>query len=704
MVGFVVFSNNPVSSIKKGIHSNMRSFPYVQPIRTRAALVALSLFVLSGVTAVQAQTAADAVVESGRFRLHKFQQAIGEESYEIKRDGASLVVTSDFKFTDRGTAVPLKASLRLKNDLTPESFVIKGNIARGSTIDTTVTINGSLADIREGTQTRTANVPRRFFTVAGYAPTTVQMLLIRYLNKYKVKGALPTLPGGSVVVERRGTDRVTRGSDSVELTRYIVSGLIWGRESVWTDGEGNLVALVGLDAEFDHFESVREGYEDSLNLFVSRAAEDGMAALSELSQRISPRSRGVLAIVNANLIDGNGAAPVLNAVVVIENGRIKAVGPRASVTIPKNAKVFDAGGKYMLPGLWDMHAHFAQVEWGPVYLAAGVTTVRDVGNEFDFIKSIRDAVRDGRGLGPRMLLAGIIDGEHPTAVGIIRADTPEQGRAAVNKYKNAGFDQIKVYSSIKPDVLKAICEEAHRLGLTVTGHIPRGMNAIQGVEAGMDQINHISYLPGVFLPAGTQMKPTVVPPPIDFNSPEALKTIQFFKDHHTVFDPTMALYEWILHPTNVPVASFEPGAAKLPAELVAPINNAGISPENAAAAQSNRAMFIKIIGVLHRAGVTIVAGTDQAIPGHSLKRELELYVEAGFTPMEAIQAATIVPARVMKQDRDSGTVEVGKIADLVLVEGNPLENISNLRNNRFVVTNGRLFECAKLWESVGFKP
>ena len=200
------------------------------------------------------------------------------------------------------------------------------------------------------------------------------------------------------------------------------------------------------------------------------------------------------------------------------------------------------------------------------------------------------------------------------------------------------------------------------------------------------------------------MKPTIAPPPIDFNSPEAQKTLQFFKDHHTVFDPTMALYEWILHPKNVPVAQFEPGAATLPPELVAPINNSGMPPESADAARANRQRFLEIIGALHRAGLTIVAGTDQAVPGHSLKRELELYVEAGFTPMEAIQAATIVPARVMKRDREVGTVEAGKFADLILVEGNPLENISNLRNTKIVITNGRMFECAKLWQSVGFKP
>ena len=195
-----------------------------------------------------------------------------------------------------------------------------------------------------------------------------------------------------------------------------------------------------------------------------------------------------------------------------------------------------------------------------------------------------------------------------------------------------------------------------------------------------------------------------MPPTVDVNSPLAKQTIQFFKDHHTVFDPTLSVMEMFLHPADTPFASFEPGAAKVPRELYAPINNTGVSATRAASAKISLDLFSNIVGVLHKEGLTIVAGTDQVVPGHSLRREIELYVKAGFTPMEAIQAATIVPARVMKQDKDSGTVEIGKFADMILVDGNPLENISNLRNTKFVVTNGRMFDCAQLWQSVGFKP
>lgn len=661
-------------------------------------------FVLAFAAHAQAQSAAaPSVVESGRFRLHKFEQPIGEETYEVTREGDSLVVKSHFKFTDRGSPVPLETTLRTRQDLTPESFEIKGKTARGSTIDTSVEIKNGGAVIREGKETRQASVPARFFTVAGYAPAAVQMLMLRYLATHNVKGPLQTLPGGAVTVEKRGADRISVGGREVELTRYSVSGLIWGRESLWLDRERNLVALVCVDAEFDHFEALREGYEAALPVFVARAAEDGMAALAELSSRMSPRRTGALVITNANVIDGTGRAPISDAVVVVEQGRITSVGPRASVKLPKGARLFDARGGYVLPGLWEMHAHFEQVEWGPVYLAAGVTTVRDVGNEFEFMTAVRDAIKEGRGLGPRILLAGVVDGDSQMALGRIRANTPEEARAVVRRYHDAGFQQIKVYSSVKPAILKELAAEAHRLGMTVTGHVPNGMNAIEAVEAGMDQINHIQYLPPVLMPKGYKPQPGVVPK-FDFESAEAKEALQFFKAHHTVFDPTLVIFEWLLHPSDVPFSQFEPGAAKLPRELYAPINNTGLPPERAAYGRELLAQLLRITGELHRNGLTVVAGTDQVVPGHSVRREIELYVQAGFTPLEAIQAATSVPARVMGMEKDLGTVEAGKVADLVIVEGNPLERISNIRNTKFVVADGRVYDCAQLWQSVGFKP
>jgi imidazolonepropionase-like amidohydrolase len=540
----------------------------------------------------------------------------------------------------------------------------------------------------------------------------MQMLMVRYWATHGSPAQLATLPSGTVKVEPRGQDTMRiagkDGTKDEKLDRYTVEGLIWGRETLWFDAQHNLVAEVSTDAEFDHFEAIRDGYESALGDFVGRAGADGMSALAEISKGISGSRASTIAIVGGLLIDGTGAAAVPNAAVVIHDGRIVAAGPRAKVKIPKHATVVDAKGKTILPGLWDMHAHFEQVEWGPIYLAAGVTTVRDCGNEFEFITAVRDAVAQGRGLGPRLLLAGIVDGSSTYTIGVERVDTPEQARMWTDRYHAAGFQQMKIYSSVKLEELKVVADEAHRLGMTVTGHIPEGLNAYQAIEAGQDQINHIGYVADIMRAPLAENAKRIdrlnASANIDLDGPEARKALAFLKDHHTVVDPTIALSEFFTATTAKPPASFEPGVNKVAPELAEQLTDVGPPTERSAIGEKVFQKELEIVGALHRAGIPVVAGTDQTVPGHSLHREIELYVQAGFTPMEAIQAATIVPAHAMGLDKESGTVEKGKRGDLILVSGNPLENIHQIRNVEYVITNGTMFHTAELWRSVGFKP
>jgi imidazolonepropionase-like amidohydrolase len=366
--------------------------------------------------------------------------------------------------------------------------------------------------------------------------------------------------------------------------------------------------------------------------------------------------------------------------------------------VPEGAQVqiVDAHGKSVLPGLWEMHAHFEQVEWGPIYLATGVTTARDVGNEREFIVAARDAIAAGRGIGPRLVMAGVVDGSGPFSLGVIRVDTPEQAREQVQKYKAAGFQQIKIYSSVKPDILKIVTAEAHRLGMTVTGHIPFGMNAIQGIEDGMDQINHIEYLTAVMVDPKSQT--------IDPDTPNVKSVIKLLLEHHTVVDPTLALMEIITHSTDKPMSAFEPGILRVAPELREGLETMGVPPQRGEQMAAVFRSMVATVRLLHQAGVPIVAGTDQSVPGFSLDREIELHVQAGFTPMEAIQSATLVAARAMGMEKDAGTIEAGKRADVIVVDGNPLENISDIRKVSTVFAGGRMYQPAALWTSVGFKP
>ena len=320
---------------------------FVSRTNSRASLSLALVAGFSLLTPIPLRTQQPApVLEQGKFTLHKFEQPIGEETYEIRRDGDSIATKIDFKFTDRGTTVPLTTTFRAAQDLTPQAFEIKGRTARPVSIDETITIDNGTVHLRSRDKQSDAAPPSGpFFTIAGYAPTTMQMLMVRYWATHGSPAQLATLPSGSVKIEPRGQDTIHVGTKDETLDRYTVEGLIWGRETLWFDANHNLVASVTTDAEFDHFEAIRDGYESALGDFVGRAGADNMIALVDISKGIPGSHSSTLAIVGATLIDGTGAAPVADSAVVIQNGRIKAVGPRSKVKIPNDANVIDAKRK-----------------------------------------------------------------------------------------------------------------------------------------------------------------------------------------------------------------------------------------------------------------------------------------------------------------------------------------------------------------------
>jgi len=498
-------------------------------------------------------------------------------------------------------------------------------------------------------------------------------------------------------IEYAGADSFAIEGKTVKLKRYTIANLAFGKEVLWLNEQVQLAAVMTFAGGLP-FEAVGTEYESALPQFVRSGVAEEMRILAGLQRQAPPENSGAFAIVGATLIDiVDGHAPVPDSVVIVRDGRIAAAGRRDQVAIPKGMAVVKAAGQTLLPGLWEMHTHFSGVEFGPALLAAGITTARDCGGEFDFLVAVRDTIEKQHGLGPRLLLAGLVDGSGPAAFGAVSADTPEEARAVVARYHAAGFQQIKLYTLLKPDVVAALSAEAHRLGMTVTGHVPSALNAFQGVEAGMDQINHLNYASQMMRAPGNRE-------PIDFKSDRAVRAVQFLQEHHTVIDPTASWGEMAGHTRDLDVSSFEPGIAKAPYTLASKFISLGGPATGSAAFQARISENVAVIGALHRAGIPIVAGSDTGLLGYGLHREMELYVKAGMTPFEAIQTATIVPAKAMKLDRELGTIEPGKRADLILVDGNPLENISDIRRVSRVVANGRLYDCQKLWKVAGFTP
>ncbi len=595
----------------------------------------------------------------------------------LKRKQAVICKASSI-FLDRSTAVDLTASLDLDHSGSPLHLVVKGRNYRLFNSDSDLVISPGHVRVRDLARETDLTIGKVFFPIDNYAPIGVQEALIQFWLSHGRPEEIASAPSGPVHIKSRSS---TSSRDNAGSERLSIEGVVWGTETAWLES-GRLVALTTWAGALP-FEAVRDGYESKVNEYIRQGAQDRVADLKALTARLKPIQASTFALVGGTVIDGTSRKPIEGATIVIRNGRIAAVGPGASTPVPSGVPSVDAAGKTIVAGLWDMHAHAAQVDWAPVYLASGVTTIRDMGGEMAFLTAARDAIASGTALGPRYLLAGLIDGPGPQAFGAVTAATPEDGVAIVQRYHDAAFDQMKIYDYVTPDVVKTITAEAHRLGMTVTGHVPRNMTSQSVVEAGFDQIAHMQ-LRG---PA---------------NSETSVSQIAFFKQHNTVMDPTQSWSELSSRPSEVPLADLFPGIERLPRPLTRMFNSMNVRSGDAQTIRTRQIESLNLLKAAVEAGVLVVTGTDKGVPGFSLAREIELYVDGGMTPLQAIQAATIMPARAMQLDHDSGTIEAGKRADIVILDANPLDNIRNIRSARQVISNGRLYNCNALWVAAGF--
>jgi imidazolonepropionase-like amidohydrolase len=633
---------------------------------TFVALGLLSAFGVrhSGFTAGQNET-------SRTLRLFLLGHDIGTERSTIERSGPTSTLTSHFEYKDRGLTVALDGTLTYRDDYSPVSYKVHGKSYRYFSVDSVV---DSIAEKRPA------------FPIDGMAPLAVQELLIRYWLDHGRPATIVALPSGDPIhiSEQPSGDPLGDGS---KLRHFAIDGVIWGREHVWLNAGDLRLRAVTTTAGVLPFEAVDENVPLRTGAASISAAgvTQGLRSL-ERDAALRPLHSGSFALVGGRLIDGTGAAPVEDATVIVQDGRIAAAGPRARVPLPRGLPVVNVAGRSILPGLWDMHAHVGQPEWGLAYLAEGVTTVRDMGGEFPILTTLRDAwnkTASARALGPRLLMAGLIDGPGPRAFGSVSAGTAEEGRAAVARYLASRFEEIKLYNLLDRQTTQAIIDAAHANGMKVTGHIPNALNLRELVEMGADQVAHLVV-------RGTP------------GTPEFRDTIAMLKAHGTVLDPTLSWNELLGRSRDTPIESFQPGITRVAPPLKRLLEGANGGTVTAEQARARIERQLAVVKALHDAGVPFVAGTDKGVPGASVQREIELYVEAGLTPLDAIRAATAIPARVMGVDRETGTIAPGLRADVIVVDGNPLERISDLRKVSMVSTAGRLYETAPLWRAAGF--
>jgi imidazolonepropionase-like amidohydrolase len=414
----------------------------------------------------------------------------------------------------------------------------------------------------------------------------------------------------------------------------------------------------------------------------------------------SPRP---IAIVHATVIDATGAPPQTDMTVVIVGDRITQLGKAAVVEIPPQAQVLDAKGKFLIPGLCDMHVHLSWTGPSalPVLVANGVTRVRDMGGILAEIDEWRAGIAAGTLAGPAIVRAGPALNGKEFAFHQLAVTSDAEARAAVRTLHKVGVDFIKIHRALSREAYFALIEEARRLQIPVAGHVPTTVSPAEASDAGQASLEHTETLfEGTFSAQMTNVREELLEAIIRFKQTDAGTLFARFARNGTAFTPTLVAYRRSAEPpeawTNDPRDRFVSSRSRrLSRDNVTP------APATVLAARKRVfAEFVELVGLMNRNGVTLLAGTDLATigiyPGFSLHDELALLVEAGLTPMQALQAATRNPAKFLGRLEQLGTIEAGKVADLVLLDANPLEDIRNTQKIRAMILNGRLLNRREL--------
>lgn len=496
------------------------------------------------------------------------------------------------------------------------------------------------------------------------------------------------------VAEKNGFTIFFHGPDKLNgitgrLNCYSVSDLTWGHCFVWVNSNFEVKAAVCPLVAYTIY-AVDEKSASALPSLESAYAKRSMEFYQKQIQLVSRQA--ITAITHVQLWDGSSNIIQKDMTVVFSEKQVIAVIPTAAFKM-KNVFVIDGTGKTIIPGLWDMHMHVKQTEWLPASLAAGITYVRDMGNNYNYIKTLSALSNMHKAASPYIFKAGWIDarGNFPFEYSGMQANTREAAGEWVNKYYRDGFGQIKIWENTSREITTAIIGAAHQKGMEVVGHVPQAFSFSQIMEAGINEISHLSEIVYGYKDDSI------------YNSTP--KVVSLFKKHQVRIDPTFVVLDIGWRNKNKPLSEIEPGASCANKYVLNVWQAFGVdSARNATRGGEVMKDEGDMIVALYRAGVPVVAGADGGIPGHSLHRELELYVRAGLTPMEAIRTATVIPAGILLKHPDKYLIKKGNEPNFILLNGDPFDNISNIRKVRYTVVKGKILESKALWEMVGFRP
>lgn len=588
----------------------------------------------------------------------------------------------------------------------PASVTVRGVSPQGDVAESFNLTDGTASWQSPVDKGSAAGAGSKFYAAYGGPNDTNAWLVERLIAAPDHK--LDLLPGGQARAEKLTSMQVGSGASAKTVVLWQVVGVANTPIPFWTDTSGKFFGATNGIAWLP------EAYAgEQARMEAVQTAETAKQAPA-LYKKLVTVPKTPVAFVHVKLFDSDHQRFLTDQTVVVTGRTISAVGPAGKVRVPKGARVFDGTGKTLVPGLWDCHMHFGDDYTGPQELSLGVTSVRDPGNDDTKTIDRRKRAATGQLLTPHVYPSSLIDGKGPYTAQVANvATSQDQAIELVRQAKAKGMTGVKFYGTFDYHWLPAAIAEAHRLGLHVHGHIPHGIRPSVAVADGYDEITHINWIvmegvPASVLPDDNGIArfegPGRYAKDMDLHSPEMTALIQTMAKKHIYSDPTMVAFEGLYVPENGDISpSYAAFMGTLPPSTERGLRGGGFAvPAGLTRAdyRASWAKMVELLGMMHKAGVPIVAGTDGF--GIELIHELEIYEQAGFTPAEALAAATIVPARLVGMDRRTGSIVVGKTADLVLVDGDPEAHMGDMRHTSWVMLDGRLLNADELRAATGF--
>ncbi|HEY5798657.1 MAG TPA: amidohydrolase family protein [Burkholderiaceae bacterium] len=631
---------------------------------------------------------------------------VGEEV--VARHGQRLTVKSGYKNNGRGPDIDERIDLAADGSFS--RYEVKGRSMMGSAIDELYTRNGRHAVWRSTSEQGkqevdgTAQYVPLFGSFTSTAQHTVALLK-------RPDGKLPLLPSGTLTQRKLDTLRLSAGGKTRTVELYAQTGLGLEPAFVWVSKgrEPKLFAQI-FPA---YLGMVEEGWMPVKDTLIAHQNAAQAKLLKDMAQQLQPALQGLTAIRNARVFDSEHATLGQASDVYILRGRITSVVPAGTGVVPAQTEI-DAAGRVLVPGLFDMHVHLARWDGG-LHLAAGVTTVRDMGNTNTQLQQIVAETAEGALLGPQVVAAGFLEGESPHSanLGFVVKEL-DAAKKAIDWYAANGYVQLKIYNSFPYAILRDTIAYAHQRGLRVSGHVPVHLRAQDAVEQGYDELQHINQVMlNFFVKPETDTRtlerfylPARKGAALNLDSPEVQSFFTLLKARKVAVDPTLATFDFLRQRDGTISRPFSAVADHVPADVRRGLYIGGLEiPDDATHKQFEASYdkMVEFVGRLYRAGVPLVAGTD-ATAGFALHAELELYVKAGLTPAQALQVATWNGARYSGVLHERGSIAPGKLADLVLVDGDPTVTIGDLRRAALVLTRGRMIVPAKVHQALGIKP